>query len=745
MLDLTKLNPPQREAVETTEGPLLVFAGAGSGKTRVLTYRMAHMIERGVRPWNILAITFTNKAAREMRERVDLLSPGATEDAWVMTFHAACARILRRDIEKIGYKREFTIFDEDDKMTVIKHILKDLNINDKNYPPRSVKAVISDAKNRMLSPDEWLKENPDARSRPYYKIYVEYENRLKANNALDFDDLLVKTLELLVENPPVLESYQNKFRYIMVDEYQDTNVAQYQLIRLLAGESKNVCVVGDDDQSIYGWRGADIRNILNFEKDFGSTKVIKLEENYRSTSTILEAANKVIRHNTARKDKTLWTEAGDGEKIKLCHAADERDEAAWVCDNIKQLEKQGCELGDMAVLYRTNAQSRVLEEALVRRGVKYGVYGGLKFYDRKEIKDVVAYLRLLVNPEDDVAFRRVINEPRRGIGDASVEALSTYAANNNMSLLSAAFDAGSAGLGSRAVSAITGFADLMADLTGKLIDMPMTEFIVELMSKTGLRKQYENSKDPEDESKAENLDEFVAAVTEYERVNPEEGILGFLENVALVTDTDRLDERTKIVTLMTIHSAKGLEFENVFITGLEETVFPLMRAMEEDNQLEEERRLMYVGITRAKKRLFLSHARTRTLYNSRQANQMSRFVSEIPRALIEDGRKAAPSVRLTMPSRPMPQYAEPHMPKKTTLGNIPGVTRGFGTAAPAAPRAVSTTFKPGDRVHHRSFGDGIVTGINEKATGYYISVDFGKFIGVKIMDANTAPITLIEE
>ena len=423
MIDLRLLNPEQKQAVLTTEGPLLVLAGAGSGKTRVLTYRVAHLIEKGVPPWAILAITFTNKAAREMRERVSRLAGEAADEAWVMTFHACCARILRRDIEKLGYKREFVIYDDDDQMSLIKRILKQLDISDKDYPPRAVKAVISDAKNHMLTPEEWRRDNSDLRSKAYYRAYSEYENQLKANNALDFDDLILKTLELLTEHPPVLESYQRKFQYILVDEYQDTNLAQYMLVKTLAGEKKNVCVVGDDDQSIYGWRGADIRNILEFEKDYGGCPVIKLEQNYRSTSNILDAANQVIAHNSGRKEKALWTTAGEGDRIRLYHALDERDEAAWICDTVGQLERAGENLGDIAVLYRTNAQSRVLEEALVRRGIRYGVYGGLKFYDRKEVKDVIAYLRLLVNPDDDVSLRRIINEPRRGIGDATVDAL----------------------------------------------------------------------------------------------------------------------------------------------------------------------------------------------------------------------------------------------------------------------------------------------------------------------------------
>ena len=487
MIDLNKLNPEQKQAVLTTEGPLLILAGAGSGKTRVLTYRAAYLLEKGVPPWAILAITFTNKAAREMRERINRLAGEAADDMWVMTFHALSARILRRDIEKLGYKREFSIYDDDDQMTLIKRILKKLDISDKSYPPRAVKSVISDAKNHMLSPEEWLKDNPDFRSKPYYRAYCEYEKELKENNALDFDDLILKTLELLTEHPPVLEVYRRKFSYIMVDEYQDTNMAQYMLVRTLAGDKKNVCVVGDDDQSIYGWRGADLRNILEFEKDYGGCPVIKLEQNYRSTGNILDAANQVIAHNTGRKEKALWTDADAGDRIKLYHALDERDEAAWVCDVIQSLTRGGYELGDMAVLYRTNAQSRVLEEALVRRGIRYGVYGGLKFYDRKEVKDVIAYLRVLVNPDDDISLRRIINEPRRGIGDSTVETIAAYAAQHGLSLLNALMEAENAGLSSRALTAVRGFTELLVTLTGDMLDKPASEFITGLIEQTGKR------------------------------------------------------------------------------------------------------------------------------------------------------------------------------------------------------------------------------------------------------------------
>ena len=751
MIDLTKLNPEQKQAVLTTEGPLLILAGAGSGKTRVLTYRAAYLLEKGVPPWAILAITFTNKAAREMRERINRLAGEAADDMWVTTFHALSARILRRDIEKLGYKREFSIYDDDDQMTLIKRILKKLDISDKSYPPRAVKSVISDAKNHMLSPEEWLKDNPDFRSKPYYRAYCEYEKELKENNALDFDDLILKTLELLTEHPPVLEVYRLKFSYIMVDEYQDTNMAQYMLVRTLAGDKKNVCVVGDDDQSIYGWRGADLRNILEFEKDYGGCPVIKLEQNYRSTGNILDAANQVIAHNTGRKEKALWTDADAGDKIKLYHALDERDEAAWVCDVIQSLTRGGYELGDMAVLYRTNAQSRVLEEALVRRGIRYGVYGGLKFYDRKEVKDVIAYLRVLVNPDDDISLRRIINEPRRGIGDSTVETIAAYAAQHGLSLLNALMEAENAGLSSRALTAVRGFTELLITLTGDMLDKPASEFITGLIEQTGLEKQYENDKEPENESRRENIHELVSAVIEYDRMNPEGGMVGFLENVALVTDTDRMEEKASLVTLMTLHSAKGLEFPVVFLTGLEEGIFPISRAMFNEEQMEEERRLMYVGVTRAKKKLFLSHARNRMLYNVRQSNEVSRFVTEIPARVLEENRQKSETRVLP---RPFGQRANaggqaarpevrPGIAGRPSISSIPGVQKGFG-AQPARelPKRPEIRYAAGDRVFHKAFGNGVVKQVAQTAGGARVTVDFGEDKGVKTF-AGDAPMIKI--
>ena len=749
---LDKLNPEQRAAVEQTQGPLLVLAGAGSGKTRVLTCRIAHLIDSGVPAWKILAITFTNKAAREMVERVDTLSGESGKDAWVSTFHSCCARILRRDIEKLGYKREFVIYDEDDRMTVIKGVAKQLGLSDKEYPPKAIKAAISDAKNRMLTPREWLKDAGDNfRNRRLCEAYEKYEAQLRSNNALDFDDLLIKTLELLSEHPPVLQYYQDKFDYVLVDEYQDTNIAQYQFVRLMAGSKRNLCVVGDDDQSIYGWRGADIRNILEFEKDFPDCKVIKLEQNYRSTANILDAANQVIAHNAGRKEKALWTQCDPGDKVGLYHAMDERDEAAFAALMSKKLINQGMRPGEIAVLYRTNAQSRVLEEAFVRAGVPNRIYGGQRFYDRKEVKDLIAYMRALVNPDDDVSVRRIINEPKRGIGDSTVEALALYAGENDLSLMAAALDSEGAGLSSRAQRLVGGFADLMVELTEAMYTMSITEFTSALIERTGYVRALEESKTEENQTRIENIRELEGAVSEFAKLNPEGTLTDFLENVALITDVDNLNQTSGAVTLMTLHSAKGLEFDAVFLVGMEEGVFPLSRALFDETALEEERRLAYVGITRAKKKLYLSHAHTRMLYNARSANQLSRFVSEIPQRLIQEGAVKS-QTRVPMPprrsyedaprsgsytSRPAPQTRGEKPSGKPAL-NIPGLQKGFG-GGQSAPQRSLKLFREGDSVIHAVFGRGRVEAVEGEGGDQKVIVAFESG-AKKRFSANIAPL-----
>ena len=760
-MDLSMLNPEQRQAAETLEGPVLILAGAGSGKTRALTYRVANLMDHGVPAWSILALTFTNKAAREMKERITQLVGEKAESAWISTFHSTCARILRRDIEKLGYTRSFTIYDDDDQGTVIKEILKRLNIDEKFLPPREVKAKISDAKNKLMGPDEWFaKTERDFRNQTLHDVFVAYEQRLKSANALDFDDLLLKTLELLADHPPVLESYRDRFHYVMVDEYQDTNYAQYMLVKLLTDKSRNLCVVGDDDQSIYGWRGADIRNILDFEKDYPDAKVIKLEQNYRSTANILDAANQVIAHNAGRKEKALWTEAGAGETIKLYCAGDEREEAAWVADRIRKMNRHGEEYGRMAVLYRTNAQSRVLEEMLMRAGVPYKVFGGLRFYDRKEVRDVIAYLRVIANPTDDVSLRRIINVPKRAIGDATIAELVRHAQEQEMPLFSALTDLPSS-LSSRPRKCVGDFFTMMTTLMAMKDAMPLGTFVKQMVDQTGLMEQYQKEDSDEARSRVENIQEFLGAVEEFDRQTENATLEDYLENVALVTELDQAEEEKQYVTLMTLHSAKGLEFPNVFITGMEEGIFPSGRSLMDEQRMEEERRLCYVGITRAKERLFLSRASQRMLYNQINHNAPSRFLSEIPSRLLEDEWEA--KRKQTFKGDPMPQpksytsgyglkstpsVSQLGQPRLTLGGNmleIPGVQKGF---TPSKARqnvsALQNIFKPGDRVMHRKFGEGNVVALKGSGADTRISIEFTAY-GVKEFSLSIAPIVKIEE
>ncbi len=760
-MDLSMLNPEQRQAAETLEGPVLILAGAGSGKTRALTYRVANLMDHGVPAWSILALTFTNKAAREMKERITQLVGEKVESAWISTFHSTCARILRRDIEKLGYTRSFTIYDDDDQGTVIKEILKRLNIDEKFLPPREVKAKISDAKNKLMGPDEWFaKTERDFRNQTLHDVFVAYEQRLKSANALDFDDLLLKTLELLADHPPVLESYRDRFHYVMVDEYQDTNYAQYMLVKLLTDKSRNLCVVGDDDQSIYGWRGADIRNILDFEKDYPDAKVIKLEQNYRSTANILDAANQVIAHNAGRKEKALWTEAGAGETIKLYCAGDEREEAAWVADRIRKMNRHGEEYGRMAVLYRTNAQSRVLEEMLMRAGIPYKVFGGLRFYDRKEVRDVIAYLRVIANPTDDVSLRRIINVPKRAIGDATIAELVRHAQEQEMPLFSALTDLPSS-LSSRPRKCVGDFFTMMTTLMAMKDAMPLGTFVKQMVDQTGLMEQYQKEDSDEARSRVENIQEFLGAVEEFDRQTENATLEDYLENVALVTELDQAEEEKQYVTLMTLHSAKGLEFPNVFITGMEEGIFPSGRSLMDEQRMEEERRLCYVGITRAKERLFLSRASQRMLYNQINHNAPSRFLSEIPSRLLEDEWEA--KRKQTFKGDPIPQpksytsgyglkstpsVSQLGQPRLTLGGNmleIPGVQKGF---TPSKARqnvsALQNIFKPGDRVMHRKFGEGNVVALKGSGADTRISIEFTAY-GVKEFSLSIAPIVKIEE
>ncbi len=763
-MTLNDLNPMQRKAAETLEGPVLILAGAGSGKTRTLTYRIANLVEHGVPPYSIMALTFTNKAAREMKERIARLVGKSTDDMWVGTFHSVCVRILRRDIEKLGYRRSFTIYDEDDSQRVIKEALKELNIDEKTLPLRDIKYALSDAKNKVMTPDEWFRSSPrDYRSQRIHDVFAWYEDKLRASNALDFDDLLIKTLQLFVDHPPVLDFYKRKFRYIHVDEYQDTNMAQYQMVKLLSADSRNICVVGDDDQSIYGWRGADIRNIMDFEKDFPDARVIKLEQNYRSTANILDAANQVIAHNVGRKEKVLWTENGEGAPILLYGAGDEREEAAWICEQIRQLKDSGETYSDMAVLYRIHAQSRVIEEMLMRSGTPYRIFGGLRFYDRKEVKDALAYLRVILNPDDDVSLERIINTPRRSIGESTVDALRQCAADRHSSIYSVLSDP-PAQLSSRPLKCVAEFAALMDSLTEKSRTMGLSDFVADMITVTGLVSQYESTNE-EGQTHIQNLKEFAGAARDFERQSEDKSLEAFLENVALVSDLDRQEDAPKYVTLMTLHSCKGLEYRNVFMAGLEEGLFPGMRSATDDARLEEERRLCYVGITRARERLYLSYARRRMLFNQIMHNDRSRFLKEIPARLLHDEWDSSKTNRVLSASTPAwkrPEAPRPDFPRarkpnlsfgtpgmgqrQRTPLNIPGVTKGFvpSRAREAEEGALKTLFKTGDTVLHRKFGEGKVIEVFGVGSDARIRIFFTAY-GEKVFSLSIAPIVKIEK
>ncbi|MBN1778136.1 MAG: DNA helicase PcrA [Clostridiales bacterium] len=767
-MKLDMLNPQQRKAAETLNGPVLILAGAGSGKTRALTYRVANLISTGVEPWRILAITFTNKAAKEMQARIVELVGDKAEDVWVSTFHAMCARILRRDIEKLGYKRSFSIYDEDDQKSMLKNTLKSLDIDDKSFTIRELKVRISDAKNRLLTPDEWFRESAkDFRCQQIHDIFTEYEKRLRSANALDFDDLLMRTLELFADHPPVLKSYQQRFSHVLVDEYQDTNYAQYKLVNLLTQESRNLCVVGDDDQSIYSWRGADMRNILEFEKDYPEATVIKLEQNYRSTSNILDAANQVIQNNQERKAKKLWTDAPEGELISLFCAGDEREEAAWICDRIQQLQLSGEKYSDIAVLYRTNAQSRVLEEMLMRAGIPYRVFGGVRFYDRKEIKDIIAYLRCIVNPSDDISLRRIINQPKRSIGESTIRELLLFAEKDSVPLYSALMDVPDT-LSARPRKCVREFGELMGELVALHETVSLSEFVDVLIERTGLRAQYEKDLSDEAKTRLENMDEFLGAVREFEQAADEPTLENYLENVALITDLDQAEIGTKHITLMTVHSAKGLEFHTVFIAGLEEGVFPSGRSILEDNRLEEERRLCYVAITRAKENLYISYAMQRMLYNQLNMNALSRFVDEIPKGLIDDAwiskreQNFPEEEAKPQPAHKQSEKKQSHKPltfgvpqivtrgagigaRSSALG-IKGVKKGFTPSAAAGvpASALASLFKVGDRVMHKKFGEGNVMDIHGKGSDSRIVISFAAY-GIKEFALCIAPIVKVND
>ena len=636
---LAGLNPDQKKAVEMTEGPVLIVAGAGSGKTRVLTHRVAYLLsEKGVHPWNILAITFTNKAAREMKERITHLVGPEAEEIWISTFHAMCVRILRRDGERIGYSRNFTILDVPDQVTVIKQVLKELNLDAKQHDPRGYLHWISQAKNRLQTPPKMKEQAGSFREEIAAQIYDAYQKKLRANQSMDFDDLLLETIRLFRQVPEALDYYQRKFQYIHVDEYQDTNHAQYVLVNLLAAHHRNICVVGDSDQSIYAFRGADITNILDFERDYPDAEVIRLEQNYRSTQTILDAANGVITHNQRRKPKNLWTENGTGEPIRLFEAGNEHEEAFFVAETILQGVREGRDHGDYAVLYRTNAQSRVLEEVLLKSNIPYRVVGGIKFYERKEIKDLLAYLRLVVNPDDDLSLRRVINVPRRGIGEGTMEKIDRYAEEKGVSLYRALLEADRIGLAPRFLRPLQSFTTMIRDLHGMAEYLSARELTEEVLEKTGYREALEREGTLEAEGRLENIGEFLSVVQEFEQRSEDKSLVDFLTDLALLSDIDTLEDEGPdgdAVVLMTLHSAKGLEFPCVFLVGMEEGLFPHIRSLEDDDALEEERRLAYVGITRAEKELYLTRARLRSIFGQTVSHPPSRFLDEIPEHLVE--------------------------------------------------------------------------------------------------------------
>ncbi len=636
-IEKAKLNPEQKRAAVTTEGPLLILAGAGSGKTRVLTHRIAHLIlDKKVSPWNILAITFTNKAAKEMRERVEKICGNA--DVWVSTFHSMCVRILYREIEALGYSKDFTIYDDDDQKKLISEILSQKDISPKENPPKEFLYVISDAKNRMEGPKKLKELATTPKEQLYAEIYGLYEERMRKANALDFDDLLIKTVVLFHKFPEILEKYAKRFKYIHVDEYQDTNMIQYRLIKQLASVWNNVCVVGDDDQSIYGWRGADIRNILEFEKDFKDSTVVKLEQNYRSTNNILESANAVISNNESRKKKHLWSDKGNGEKLRVEELSDGRSEAYFVVSEINEGVRIGASYNDFAVLYRTNSQSRIIEEMLLGSGVPYAVYGGQPFYSRKEVKDAVAYLRILTNPDDEIALRRIINVPKRGLGDSALNEISIKATETNDSMLGAILSTDINEFSGRIRNKLMAFSQLIDDLMTHSMLMTPVEFLDYMLDKTGLMEMYRQENTDEAKDRLNNLQELSSAAKAYFEDNPDATLKDYLINIALVSEPEENDffsMNNGRVTLMTMHSAKGLEFPTVFMIGMEEGLFPLSRAMDEKSELEEERRLCYVGITRAMQKLYLTHATVRFQFGETRANPASRFLEEIPEERVE--------------------------------------------------------------------------------------------------------------
>ncbi len=717
------LNPQQAEAVINTEGPMLIMAGAGSGKTKVLTCRVANLLQKGVRPYRILAITFTNKAAAEMRERVNNMSGPAAKDVWLFTFHAFCARFLRMEIDKLpGYGGNFAIYDTADSQNLIKQILKEMNLDDKRFQPSGILSRISNAKNALQDAAAFARQAGDFYEQKVADIYSRYEQKLQLNNALDFDDLLMLSIKLLQENKEVREKYQDRFDYLLVDEYQDTNHAQYLLTKFLAAKHRNICVVGDADQSIYGWRGADIQNILDFEKDYPDAKVIKLEQNYRSTQIILDAANAVIENNSGRKPKNLWTENKSGADIIYFQAVDERDEARFVIEQLQNLQRtENKKLGDMAILYRTNTQSRIFEEMLIKSGISYNMVGGLKFYERKEIKDIIAYLRVIFNPADSLSLLRIINVPKRGIGDASLAKIQAYAAANNVSLFEAVSNAAAIdGLSSRFVSKLDDLAGIIFELMNLANEAPVEDLIDRVLRDTGYLEELENERTPQAQSRIDNLHELISVAQEFAASEEENNLENFLAHVALVSDIDDTELGEDAITLMTLHSSKGLEFPVVFLVGMEEGLFPHARTLMDETEIEEERRLCYVGITRAKEKLFLSSTKMRTIYGNTVTYPPSRFLQEIPARLVKTIKRQERFSALENFKQVSEKYsARPQKPASTFNPHS------FMPQKPAAAAGgTGTRFNTGDRVSHSKWGEGMVVSVKDSPDGQEVKVAF---------------------
>ena len=766
------LNKEQKEAVFHTEGPLLLLAGAGSGKTRCLTHRIAYLIdEMGVKPWNILAITFTNKAAGEMRERVNRLVDYGADQVWVSTFHSMCVRILRRHIDRIGFANEFTIYDTDDQKTVMKNICKRLDINTKIYKERALLGAISSAKDELIGVSEYaLNAGNDMNQRTYAMVYREYQETLQKNNALDFDDLIVKTVELFKSCPEILDSYQERFQYIMVDEYQDTNTAQFELVRLLAQKNRNLCVVGDDDQSIYKFRGANIRNILDFEKYFPEAKVIKLEQNYRSTQSILDAANAVISNNERRKDKALWTERGSGEPVHFRQFDNAYEEAEYIADDVcRKVRKQGAQYKDFAVLYRTNAQARLLEERMIMEGVPYNVVGGTNFYARAEIKDILAYLKTIDNGRDDVAVRRIINIPKRGIGAVTVEKIEDYAQMRDVSLYDAMEMADEIMSLGKTAAKIRPVVQLIRELRKASSELTIAELIQKIVEKIQYVQYLQDNDDESAEDRIANVDELITKAVAYQEMHDEANLTEFLAEVALVADIDKVEDDDNRVLLMTLHSAKGLEFPHVYLAGMEDGLFPGQSAIWTNDQedIEEERRLAYVGITRAMNDLTLTCARSRMIRGETQYNPVSRFVREIPEELL-DNKLAEPKrarqdrdiladiIGFGVKDTETKQGSYDFRPKATLKPKItakadkPFIAKGIGSLnqlaglskGAAGMTASAPDYQTGDRVSHIKYGDGTVLGLVKEPRDYKVTVDFDK-AGQKIMYASFAKLKRI--